>query len=131
MLNFLKFYFQGSHKIMAEKINTKEFNEHFSEKSFWDKIINIAKKAGKEVIEKALIAYYVYKDEDTPMWAKGALVGALGYFISPIDVIPDFVPIAGYTDDVTVLASALVAVAAHIKQEHKDKAEEKIKTWFN
>ena len=50
-------------------------------------------KAGKEVIEKALILYYCLQDDDTPAWAKTTIIGALGYFISPIDAIPDLVPV--------------------------------------
>ncbi|WP_211605080.1 YkvA family protein [Vreelandella arcis] len=49
------------------------------------------------------------------MWAKTTIYGALGYFISPVDAIPDLAPIVGYADDIGVLAGALAMVAAHIK----------------
>jgi len=113
------------------KVKIDEYEKDFSEKSFWDKILEVAAKAGKEVIEKAVILYFVMQDDDTPMWAKGTILGALGYFVSPIDAIPDFIPVVGYTDDLTVLAGALVTVASHVKREHKDKAQEKMNDWFN
>ena len=70
-------------------------------------------------------------DSDTPGWAKTIIVGALGYFVLPTDAIPDLVPVAGYTDDLGTIGTALAIVAAHIKQEHKDKAKEKIDIWFD
>ncbi|WCY74099.1 YkvA family protein [Pseudomonas aeruginosa] len=75
--------------------------------------------------------YYAATDSDTPTWAKTTIYGALGYFISPIDVIPDITPIVGYTDDIGVLCAALAATATHIKAEHVTKAKETLKQWFS
>ena len=58
------------------------------------------------------------------------MVGALGYFISLVDAIPDITPVVGYTDDLWVLAVATVVVASHIKQEHREKAKETLNRWF-
>jgi hypothetical protein len=54
-----------------------------------------------------------------------------GYFISPIDAIPDFTPVIGYSDDFAVLSLAVVTVAAHIKKIHGKMARKKLKAWFN
>ena len=62
--------------------------------------------------------------------AKTVLAGALGYFIFPIDAIPDFIPAIGYSDDMTVLVSALIAVGFNIKQSHKDKAKDVLRKWY-
>lgn len=70
-------------------------------------------------------------DSDTPVWAKGIIFAALGYFISPVDAIPDITPVIGYTDDLGVLVAALAAVASHIKEEHTAKAKETLKQWFS
>ena len=107
-----------------------DFSKSYEESSFWAKIKGYALTAGREVIEKALLLYYALIDSDTPIWAKTVIVGALGYFITPIDAIPDLTPVVGYSDDLGALASALAIVAAHIKPEHKTKAQEKIKVWF-
>lgn len=115
---------------MENNENTNEFAKHYSEESFWDKVKNFAVKAGKEVIEKALILYYCFADKDTPAWAKAIILGALGYFILPIDAIPDAAPLIGFTDDLGVIVAASVAVAAHIKKEHIELAKQKIKEWF-
>ena len=97
--------------------------------SFWDKVRRAAIDAGKEVIEKALRLFYAFQDSDTPAWAKTVIAGALLYFINIADAVPDFVP-GGYIDDLGALAAALTVVAAHIKQEHIDKAHTKLKEWF-
>lgn len=108
----------------------EEYSKNFSEEGFWDKATKYAKKAGLKVMEPSLKMYYAAQDADTPMWAKGIIYGALGYFILPIDAIPDIAPAVGYTDDLTTLAAALATVAAHIKDEHTEKAKEKIQQWF-
>jgi uncharacterized membrane protein YkvA (DUF1232 family) len=52
-----------------------------------------------------------------------ALVGALAYFVLPIDAVPDMLPLFGYTDDAAVLATALRLVASHIRPEHREAAQ--------
>ncbi len=111
-----------------ENIN---YSNEYSEDSFWSKIKRFATKAGKEVIERALILYFCFLDGDTPAWAKGVIVAALGYFISPVDAIPDVTPVVGYADDLGALIGAAAAVAVHIKKEHMNKAKEKLVEWFN
>ena len=106
------------------------YEKEYSESSFWDKLKKYALVAGKEVVEKALILYEALKDRDTPAWARGVIIAALGYFISPIDAIPDTVPLAGYADDLGALAAALAAVATHVKDDHVTAARATLKRWF-
>ena len=96
----------------------------FEPDTLWDKVKRVAKLAGREVILRALMLYYCLIDDETPPWAKATIIGALIYFISPIDAVPDVIPGAGYADDLTILVGALMAVAAHIKPEHRRRAEE-------
>jgi uncharacterized membrane protein YkvA (DUF1232 family) len=108
----------------------KKHNRHYSDNSFWKKIKTVAASAGKEITEKVLTLYYCLCDRDTPVKAKTVISGALGYLILPLDAIPDITPIAGYTDDLGIIALAFATVAAHIKQEHVDQAKEKLKIWL-
>lgn len=64
-------------------------------------------------------AYYCAVDAETPMKAKLVLFAALGYFVLPVDVVPDLVTGLGFTDDATVLATALGIVGAHIREPHR------------
>lgn len=111
--------------------NKSKYDSEYSDESFWDKIGGYAIKAGEEVVKLALKLYYALCDNDTPLWAKSIIVGALGYFISPVDAIPDIVPVVGYSDDLGVLTMAFGAVAMHIKDAHGDMAREKMKQWFS
>ena len=107
------------------------FNAAYSDGNFWDKVKKYAKSAGESVLEPALKMYYAALDSDTPAWAKTVIFGVLGYFISPVDAIPDPAPVVGYTDDLGVLAAALAATAAHIKDVHVAKAKETLAQWFS
>lgn len=78
--------------------------------------------AGRKTLLTALTLFYCLKDSDTPAWAKGVIVGALGYLVLPVDAIPDILPGIGYGDDWGALVAALGTVAAYIKDEHKAKA---------
>ncbi|MDP9837433.1 uncharacterized membrane protein YkvA (DUF1232 family) [Neorhizobium huautlense] len=68
-------------------------------------------------------AFYCATDPKTPARAKGVLLAALGYFVLPIDIIPDFLVVVGFTDDVAVLAAALKMISVHITDEHYDAAD--------
>ena len=107
-----------------------EYASQYSDAGFWNKVKTQAGSAGQKVLEQALKMYYSATDPDTPLWAKTTIYGALGYFISPIDAIPDLLPVLGYTDDIGVLIAAATAVAAHIKDEHVRKARATLSQWF-
>ncbi len=109
--------------------NITKYESEFSEDGLWNKIKNFAKKAGCEVIEKVVLLYTVAKDPDTPAKAKALIYGSLGYFILPLDAIPDVTPFVGFTDDLGALVSALTLVAMSIKSEHKQETKEKIKSF--
>ncbi len=64
-------------------------------------------------------AYYCALDPRTPRKAKGVLLAALAYFVLPTDMVPDILVGLGFTDDATVLATALGVVGAHIQEPHR------------
>lgn len=101
----------------------------FEEETLWNKIKSVTKKVGKEVLVLILTLFYCLKDKDTPAWAKSVIIGALIYFISPIDAIPDFLP-GGYVDDIAVLLGASSTVVVHIKPEHRERANEWVDSLF-
>ena len=109
----------------------QNYSHAYSDENFWKKLAAFAIRAGKEVVEKALVLYYCFQDDDTPKRAKAIIIGALGYFISPIDAIPDMVPVVGFSDDLGVIALAFSQILIHIKDSHTKMAEEKLKEWFS
>lgn len=74
--------------------------------------------------EDLLAAYYCAFDRATPARAKGILIGALAYFILPIDVVPDLVLGLGFTDDLAVLLAAFNVVRTHVTEAHRQRARE-------
>ena len=94
-------------KARSEGKEYGEYRRHYSEPDFWQKVGGMPRNAGRAVVEKAVTLYVILTDSETPMWARALVVGALGYFICPIDAIPDVIPVVGYADDVAVMALVL------------------------
>ena len=80
---------------------------------------NFARTAGREVVEHALSLYYTAQDPNTPAWAKTVIYGVLGYFILPVDLIPDLIPVVGFSDDLAAFVAALATVGIHVTPEIK------------
>lgn len=107
-----------------------DFAYEYSDRKFRDKLVGFARTAGREVVEKALWLYYAARNPATPAWARSVIYGALGYFIFPLDVVADITPLAGYVDDLAVLAAAVATVILYIDAEVKEKAAGKLREWF-
>src|SRR5258708_37265933 len=89
-------------------------------RGFWSKVKRVAAQIPFD--EDLLTAYYCAFDRETPREVQAALIGALAYFVLPFDIIPDIIPVLGYTDDAAVLAAAIRMVAQHIRPEHREAA---------
>jgi uncharacterized membrane protein YkvA (DUF1232 family) len=113
--------------------NKQEFEDsgkHFSDEKFWGKLKKFAKKAGSSVVYAVLLLYFTLQKPEVPVKAKTIIIGALGYFILPLDLIPDIAVGVGYTDDLGALGVALFQVAMYIDEDIKSKAKDKLKEWF-
>ena len=110
--------------------NIESYQSNYSESGLWKKVKSVAKKAGIKTIYMVLLIHYVLKSPDVPLEDKAKIYGALGYFILPIDLIPDFIPVVGYSDDVAALAFALHAVWKNVTPEIKEQAQHKLREWF-
>ncbi len=88
--------------------------------------------ASNPAVQKALglipnlakLGWRLMKDPRVPVKHRAVVAGALGYAVSPIDIIPDFIPFLGQADDLLVLALALnhlfSAAGETIVREHWD-----------
>lgn len=103
----------------------------FSQSEFVEKISRIAKRAGSKLVYAALILYYTLQSDHVSKTDKAIIIGALGYMISPLDVIPDAIPIAGLTDDFAVLIYVLKKVWTDIDPSIIEQAKEKLSKWFD
>ena len=114
---------------MDEK-DIQKYEKHYDDNAFWEKLQKFARKAGIKVCYAALLLYYVLKSPDTSTKDRAKIIGALGYFILPIDLIPDFIPIAGYTDDLAALVWGVYCVIKSITPDVKANAAAKLHEWF-
>ena len=91
-------------------------------KDFWPKLWRVAGRI--PFSEDIAAAWFCAVDRRTPARVKAVLMAALAYFVVPTDLIPDVLLTVGFTDDATVLATALGVVGAHIKPRHRTQARE-------
>ena len=103
----------------------------FSNSEFVEKIARIAKRAGAKLVYVALILYYTLQSDKVSTTDKAIIIGALGHMISPLDVLPDAIPIVGLTDDLAVLLYVLKKVWGNVEPDIKDKAMQKLTKWFD
>lgn len=110
--------------------NIEKYGKHYSETGLFAKIRKVCRKAGMRSVYYVLLLYYVLADEKTSWKHKGIIIGALGYFILPFDLTPDFIPIAGFTDDLAAITACIKAVYDNITPAIKTKASDKLNEWF-
>ncbi len=108
-----------------------KYEDKYSDKGFVDKIAHIAKRSGAKLVYAALILYYTLQSNKVSVKDKAIIIGALGYLISPLDVVPDAIPIAGLGDDLAVLMYVVHKVWAEVSDEVKEKAHSKLAQWFD
>jgi len=110
--------------------NYGQYSKFYSEASFWKKLKGFAGKAGIKVVYLALLLYYMLVDEAVDLKSKLTIAAALGYFIFPLDLLPDLLPVIGFTDDLSVLMFALSVVKGKINETHRQKARNTMELWF-
>lgn len=107
------------------------YSNKFSKRDFVEKIARIAKSAGAKLVYAALILYYTLQSPKVSATNKAMIIGALGYLISPIDVVPDAIPIAGLADDLGVLVFVLKKVWTDVDPDIQVKARQRLAKWFD
>ena len=107
-----------------------KYESEFSFDNLMNKIKESAKKAGLKAIYMALLLYYALESPTISTMDKAIIYGALGYFICPIDIVPDILPFIGLTDDIAVLAWAFSRVKKNVTDMTREKAKTKLKIWF-
>jgi uncharacterized membrane protein YkvA (DUF1232 family) len=108
----------------------EKYQENYSESGLQHKIKSVARWAGAKVTYAVLLLYYVLQSPTISKADKSKIYGALGCFILPTDLVVDFLPLVGYSDDLAALMIALHAVATNITPERKAQAKAKLTKWF-
>jgi uncharacterized membrane protein YkvA (DUF1232 family) len=116
--------------MMLPRPDLNRYKKFFSEGNLWEKLGRFAKVAGQKTVYTVLLLFYAFRRKETPMWAKNIVIGTIGYFLAPIDFVPDLTPVLGYTDDLSVLSLGLVMIAGYVNDEVKAKARKRMTAWF-
>lgn len=106
------------------------YSNKFTNGEFLEKIAKIAKRAGAKLVYIALVLYYTLQSDKVSIKDKAIIIGALGYLVSPLDVIPDAIPIVGLGDDLAVLLYVIGKIG-DVSEEIKEKAKSKLTKWFD
>lgn len=108
--------------------SVQRVNEMKVRTGFWPKIGRVAARI--PFADQVVAVYYSARDPETPMAAKGIMLGALAYFVMPIDAIPDVLAGIGFTDDAAVIAAVIATLGANVRSRHRElagKALEKLR----
>ncbi|QHW32347.1 DUF1232 domain-containing protein [Paenibacillus rhizovicinus] len=93
-------------------------------------MIEKIKTWAKQLKRKVFVLYFAYKDDRTPWFVKAFAICVVAYAFSPIDLIPDFIPIVGYLDDVILIplgvALALKMIPDTVIRDCTVKAENRL-----
>lgn len=111
-------------------MSTNKFESSYSEDGLWAKIEKFAKKAGKEIVINVLKLYYAMALGKATPTQIATIIAALGYFISPVDAVPDLLP-GGFADDGGVLTLAVATLACCSDPEVVNAAKQKASEWFD
>lgn len=116
--------------VEPELVTDEKYSRAYSEEAFHTKLLRFAGTIGKEGLRSALILYYTLQRKDLPGKTRAIILGALGYLILPADIVPDLIPVFGFTDDIGILAAALAAVAMYVDDASKAKADAALARWL-
>lgn len=107
----------------------EKYEKYYSEQKFWKKLRAIASKIGVKVAYPALLLYYTLLDPAVNLRHKSMIIAALGYFILPVDAIPDVLLPLGYSDDIAILLTVIGMVKSHITEATKAQARQVLREW--
>ncbi len=105
--------------------NLNIYEKYFSESELWNKIAKIGKSIGAAIIYPVLLLFNLLMSSETDLKEKTMIIGALGYFILPLDLIPDAIPTAGFTDDMAALTAIISALASCVTLEMQNESKQK------
>ena len=93
-------------------------------------LIRLLRRAGRLVARPALECLELLSDPETPAPAKLTVLAALTYLVLPFDLIPDFLPVAGFSDDLVALTALLSTCGRHRSDAIRQRAQRKLDRWF-
>ena len=106
----------------AEVIDSSVVNENVLRK--------ILRKAGRTIAKPAFEAFEIMMDSATPSQVRLSMLAALTYLVVPLDLMPDFIPAAGFSDDLVALTAVISLCNSHMTPTIKNRAKQKLDKLF-
>ena len=110
--------------------NLNLYEKYFSESELWQKVGNFGKSLGATVLYPVFLLFNLLKSGDINLKEKAMIIGTLGYFILPVDLLPDAIVGVGYTDDAAALTTAVTALASCITEDIQNESKEQLRKIF-
>jgi len=107
--------------------NLKVYEKYFSESNLWEKIGKVGKTIGATILYPVLLLFNLFKSNDVNLKEKTMIIGTLGYFILPVDLLPDALVGVGYTDDIAALTATLTALASCLNADMQSASKQQLK----
>lgn len=106
------------------------YKNEYSEEKFLDKLGRVARRIGSKAVFPLLVLFYSTLDKSIPIKTRVTVLAALGYFICPLDILPDALPVLGFTDDMAAVTFVLRQIWNNLNRDTVDKARRQLRRWF-
>ncbi len=113
---------QTPETIEAEVVGSTDIDEGL----LW----RLLRRAGRSVARPAIECLELVLDAQTPLQVRLTMVAALTYLLMPLDLIPDFIPVAGFGDDVVAMTALLGLYRTHMSEAVRARAQRRLDQWF-
>ncbi len=115
---------------MSKEEKLSGYDKYYDEEKFLRKLKKLIFRLGEEVVVRILMLWFLLNSGKVPVKTRLLIMAALGYLVMPADLVSDFIPVLGFTDDVAFLTYAFNQTAHYMDESIRKKAEAKLQSWM-
>jgi len=115
---------------MSRKDKLSGYEKYYDENNFLTKLRKLVFRLGEEVVIHVLMLWFLLLSGKVPLKTRLLIMAALGYLVMPADLVSDFIPALGFTDDVAFLTYAFNQTSRYMDESIRKKAVEKLQRWI-
>ncbi len=115
---------------MSRKDKLSGYEKYYDENNFLTKLRKLVFRLGEEVVIHVLMLWFLLLSGKVPLKTRLLIMAALGYLVMPADLVSDFIPALGFTDDVAFLTYAFNQTSRYMDESIRKKAVEKLQKWM-
>ena len=115
---------------MSKEEKLSGYDKYYDEEKFLRKLKKLIFRLGEEAVVLILMLWFLLGSGKVPIKTRLLIVAALGYLVMPADLVSDFIPALGFTDDVAFLTYAFNQTSRYMDEKIREKAEKKLQNWM-